>query len=156
MSSGAMGRRRGRRLHGGPTAPFTPGSRAVAPRGIPLDPRNPRDARDRPLLLIGFAGTLRRSELVALTLADVQVDSEGLRIPIALSKTDPRAVGHTRGLSYGAGPATCPVRAWQTWLHHRLPSPTVLSPELAGSGAPSPEQRPASRAGRALCPPQAH
>ncbi|MBW0102122.1 tyrosine-type recombinase/integrase [Pseudonocardia sp. KRD-291] len=112
---------------------------------IPLDPRSPRDARDRALLLIGFAGALRRSELVALTLADVALDSDGLRIFIAASKTDPGAVGHTRGLSYGSDPATCPVRAWRAWLEHRSPSPAARAaaasngsaPRLPGHGAPS-------------------
>lgn len=45
----------------------------------PLDPASPRDARDRALLLIGFAAALRRSELAALRLADLVVDSEGDR-----------------------------------------------------------------------------
>jgi site-specific recombinase XerD len=90
----------------------------------PLDPDNARDARDRALLLLGFAGALRRSELAALTLADLTVDADGLRMHIASSKTDPTALGHTRGLAYGAHPATCPVRAWQAWLHHRSARPT--------------------------------
>lgn len=84
-----------------------------------LDPADPRDARDRALLLLGFAGALRRSELAALTLTDLTVDTDGLRIHIASSKTDPTALGHTRGLAYGTHPDTCPVRAWQAWLTHR-------------------------------------
>jgi site-specific recombinase XerD len=88
-----------------------------------LDPAHPRDARDRALILIGFAGALRRSELVALTLADLVVDTDGLRVFIAASKTDPAGTGHTRGLAYGTHAATCPVRAWQAWLAHRIASP---------------------------------
>ncbi|WP_242623544.1 tyrosine-type recombinase/integrase [Pseudonocardia sediminis] len=109
---------------------------------IPLDPKSPRDARDRALLLIGFAGALRRSELVALTLGDITLDSDGLRIFIASSKTDPHALGHTRGLSYGSDPATCPVRAWQAWLQHRLHSPTAQpatgDPARTEPGRPAP------------------
>jgi site-specific recombinase XerD len=87
----------------------------------PLDPAQPRDARDRALILIGFAGALRRSELAALTLADLVIDADGLRVFIAASKTDPTGTGHTRGLAYGTHPDTCPVRAWQAWLRHRHP-----------------------------------
>jgi integrase len=85
----------------------------------PLDPASPRDARDRALLLLGFAGALRRSELAELTLDDLTLDAEGLRVVITASKTDPAALGHTRGLAYGTRRDTCPVRAWQAWLDHR-------------------------------------
>lgn len=57
----------------------------------PLDPGRARDARDRALLLIGFAAALRRSELAALRVDDLLVDAEGLRVFIAASKTDQEA-----------------------------------------------------------------
>ncbi|SFO56760.1 hypothetical protein SAMN05216207_10911 [Pseudonocardia ammonioxydans] len=85
----------------------------------PLDPAHDRDARDRALLLIGFAAALRRSELAALGIGDLLVDAEGLRVFIAASKIDQKALGHTRGLAYGTDLRTCPVRAWQAWLEHR-------------------------------------
>lgn len=118
-----------------------------------LDPAHPRDARDRALILIGFAGALRRSELVALTLADLVVDADGLRVFIAASKTDPAGTGHTRGLAYGTHAATCPVRAWQAWLVHRIASPVEDSQQHptppadridpgAESGAGSPSASP--------------
>ncbi|MEK6443908.1 site-specific integrase [Pseudonocardia sp. T1-2H] len=103
----------------------------------PLDPARPADARDRALLLIGFAGALRRSELAALTLADLVVDADGLRVFIAAGKTDPTATGHTRGLAYGAHPESCPVRAWRAWLVHRVPSP-ALDEDAPGADGPSP------------------
>lgn len=86
---------------------------------IPLDPASARDARDRALLLVGFAAALRRSELAALRLEDLVVDGDGLRVFIAASKTDQDGAGHTRGIAYGTDPATCPVHAWQAWLTHR-------------------------------------
>ena len=46
------------------------------------------NAGDRALLLIGFAGAFRRSELVALNAEDIQETAEGLRITIRRSKTD--------------------------------------------------------------------
>jgi integrase len=104
----------------------------------PLHPAQPRDARDRALILIGFAGALRRSELAALTLADLVLDADGLRVFIAASKTDPTGAGHTRGLAYGTHPDTCPVRAWQAWLHHRHPRhPSQAGPDRGGHPAPT-------------------
>lgn len=75
------------------------------------------DVRDRALILIGFAGALRRSELVALDIDDVDEDTDGLVLSIRRSKTDQEAAGETRGLPYGSHPATCPVRAWRAWIN---------------------------------------
>ena len=83
----------------------------VAPLGDGL-----ADDRDRTLLLFGFAGALRRSELVALDVEDVSEDDGGLRLILRKSKTDQEAEGTVRGLPYGSHPATCPVRAWRSWL----------------------------------------
>ena len=74
------------------------------------------DVRDRTLLLLGFAGTLRHSELVALDVEDVGEDDGGLRLVLCRSKTDQESEGATRGLPYGSHPATCPVRTWRDWL----------------------------------------
>lgn len=54
---------------------------------------DPRSVRDRALLAIGMAAALRRSELVALTVSDVQFVPEGLRLFVARSKTDQAAQG---------------------------------------------------------------
>jgi integrase len=48
---------------------------------------------DRALLLLGFAGALRRSELVALDVADLESDADGVRIIIRRSKTDQEGAG---------------------------------------------------------------
>lgn len=72
--------------------------------------------RDRALLLVGFAGAFRRSELVALTVADVRFAHEGLIVTLRRSKTDQEGQGTTRGITYGSNPATCPVRALQGWI----------------------------------------
>jgi site-specific recombinase XerD len=74
------------------------------------------DVRDRTLILIGFAGALRRSELVALDIDDVGEDAGGLVLSIRRSKTDQEAEGAIRGLPYGSHPGTCPVRAWRAWI----------------------------------------
>ncbi|MEP0548277.1 MAG: tyrosine-type recombinase/integrase [Rhodothermales bacterium] len=76
-----------------------------------------RGKRDRALLLIGFAGALRRSELAAVRVADVTVGADGLRLVIPKSKTDQERAGQVIGLAYGAHAATCPVRAYRSWVH---------------------------------------
>lgn len=72
--------------------------------------------RDRALLLVGFAGALRRSELVALDVADVVENGDGLVVTVRRSKTDQEGAGEQLGLPYGSDPATCPVRALRAWL----------------------------------------
>lgn len=73
------------------------------------------DLRDRALLLIGFAAALRRSELVALTLDDVAVVPEGLRITVRRSKADQEGAGEVLAVGR-TGTATCPVEAFQAWV----------------------------------------
>jgi hypothetical protein len=70
--------------------------------------------RDRALLL-GFAGALRRSELVALAADDVGERPEGLVLTLRRSKTDQEATGRPVGVPYGSHPTTGPVRALQAW-----------------------------------------
>jgi integrase len=72
--------------------------------------------RDRALLLLGFAGALRRSELVGLDVADLTEGIDGLTVRLRRSKTDQEGAGRTVGIPYGSNPATCPVRAWRAWL----------------------------------------
>jgi len=72
--------------------------------------------RDAALLLMGFAGAHRRSELVALHLDDVTVHpADGLHIRMVSSKTDQEARGALRALPFGRDPATCPPCALIRW-----------------------------------------
>lgn len=73
--------------------------------------------RDRALLLLGFAGAFRRSELVALDYTDLQFVNEGLIVYLRKSKTDQEAVGRKIGVPHGRT-AGCPVRALREWLGH--------------------------------------
>ena len=72
--------------------------------------------RDRALLLIGFAGAFRRSELVGLDVAHVKPTPSGLRLMIPRSKTDAAGEGSEIGIVRGAREDTCPVRALRAWL----------------------------------------
>lgn len=71
--------------------------------------------RDRALLLLGFAGAFRRSELVSLDVADVRETNDGLVITLRASKTDQSGEGTKKGIPYGSTPHTCPVRAVRAW-----------------------------------------
>ena len=74
-------------------------------------------ARDAAALLIGFTGALRRSELAALTVADVSFHPvDGLHVHIARSKTDQTGRGATVVLPYGARAGTCPPCAVLRWM----------------------------------------
>src|SRR5579884_3197746 len=72
--------------------------------------------RDRALILIGFAGAFRRSELVGLDVQDCAFSRDGLTITLRRSKTDQDGIGRKIGIPYGANPGTCPVRVLQSWL----------------------------------------
>jgi site-specific recombinase XerD len=72
--------------------------------------------RDRALLLVGWTGALRRSELVPLTTEDIQfVEGEGVNIYVRRS-ADQEAQGLIKGLPYGQNKETCPVTALRQWL----------------------------------------
>ncbi|MDR3488769.1 MAG: site-specific integrase [Bradyrhizobium sp.] len=70
--------------------------------------------RDRALLMIGFAGAFRRSELVALDVADVERQPEGILIRIGRSKTDQEGAGQLVAIPRGV--KLKPVAALDDWL----------------------------------------
>lgn len=72
-------------------------------------------ARDKALLLVGFSGAFRRSELVALRYEDMTCFEEGVELVIRRSKTDQEGVGRTVFIPYARG-SRCPVKALMSWL----------------------------------------
>jgi site-specific recombinase XerD len=77
-------------------------------------PEGLKGLRDRALLLLGFAGAFRRSELVALDVADLEETEDGYRITIRRSKTDQE--GHGTTIAIVRGHHACPVKAVKAWL----------------------------------------
>jgi site-specific recombinase XerD len=77
-----------------------------------------RGLRDRAMLVVGFGGAFRRSELVSLDVGDVAFQPRGRGVIITLrhSKVDQEGVGATIGLPAGSHAATCPVRVLRAWL----------------------------------------
>ncbi len=73
------------------------------------------DHRDRALLLLGFAGAFRRSELVGLDIADIDLAREGLKIMVRSSKTDPYAAGQSVWIARGRT-WNCPALALEKWI----------------------------------------
>jgi site-specific recombinase XerD len=74
----------------------------------------PKGLRDRALVLLGFAGAFRRSELVALDVSDLQETECGLVVTIRRSKTDQEGQGRTVAIVRGS--VACPVQAVRIWL----------------------------------------
>ena len=73
--------------------------------------------RDKALLLLGFAGAFRRSELVSLQVEDLKLVRDGYVVKLKRSKTDQQGEGREVAIPYGSNPSTCPVRALQDWVN---------------------------------------
>jgi integrase len=73
-------------------------------------------ARDRALFLLGFAGALRRSELVGLDVEHVTSTEDGLKLLLERSKTDKQGEGAEIAIPRGRAEETCPVAALTDWL----------------------------------------
>lgn len=83
---------------------------------VMVDQRRPMQAaRDRALLLVGFAGAFRRSELVAIRCEDITEHANGLEILIRRSKTDQAGAGRTVFIPHAKG-TRCPVKVLRQWL----------------------------------------
>ena len=77
-------------------------------------------ARDRALILLGFAGAFRRSELIGLDVEDCGFGKDGLTVTLRRSKTDQQGMGRKIGIPYGSNPETCPVRVLLGWIEQAV------------------------------------
>ncbi len=75
-----------------------------------------KKVKNKALLLIGFAGGFRRSELVSLDYEDLEFVQEGLKIFVKRSKTDQSGEGMTKAIPYFENKDYCPVLALKKWL----------------------------------------
>jgi len=77
---------------------------------------NIKKTRDKALILIGFAGGFRRSELVNIDFEDLEFKKEGVKIFIRRSKTDQSGEGMTKAIPYFKDKTFCPVTYLKNWL----------------------------------------
>ena len=78
--------------------------------------KNIRKIRDKALVLIGFSGGFRRSELVDIEYEDLQFVSEGVKIFVKRSKTDQSGEGMTKAIPYFDNENFCPVKSLNKWI----------------------------------------
>ena len=72
--------------------------------------------RDKSIILIGFSGGFRRTELISINYEDLEFVPEGLKIAITKSKTDQLGEGMIKGLPYFSDENYCPVINLRKWL----------------------------------------
>lgn len=94
--------------------------------------------RDRALLLTGFSGGMRVSELIQLTDDDIEFkENQGMLITISHSKTDQMGQGHTLAIPFNRQNSKyCPVTAITNWMDASAPqkqSPTIFNAFYKGA-----------------------
>lgn len=99
--------------------------------------------RDRAIILFGFASALRRSNIVALNLADIEFTAAGVVVHVGQEKQDQHGKGRLIGIPIGHG-ETCPVAALRAWLEARRSWAGPLFCSIQ-RGRPSPLRIPPNR-----------
>tara|TARA_B100000700_G_scaffold329957_1_gene453841 strand:+ start:403 stop:1320 length:918 start_codon:yes stop_codon:yes gene_type:complete len=74
--------------------------------------------QNKALILIGFAGGFRRSELVSINIEDIDFVSEGVKITINRSKTDQSGLGMIKAIPYFDNKNYCPVTSLKDWIKY--------------------------------------
>ena len=74
--------------------------------------------RDKAIMLVGFSGGFRRSELVAINNDDIEFVTEGVKIFIRRSKTDQSGEGMTKAIPYFDNKLFCPVTNLKKWIEY--------------------------------------
>tara|TARA_B110000444_G_C18743215_1_gene549009 strand:+ start:36 stop:956 length:921 start_codon:yes stop_codon:yes gene_type:complete len=75
-----------------------------------------RKTRDKSLILIGFSGGFRRSELVDIEFEDIEFVKQGVKIFVKRSKTDQSGEGMTKAIPYFDNENFCPAKALKKWI----------------------------------------
>ena len=95
---------------------------------------SPFAERDAALLLVGFAGGFRRSELVSLELRDVRLERRGALVMLRRGKTDQEGRGRLVAIPRAGRVSRCPVAALEAWLLERGSRPGALFCRLGAGG----------------------
>jgi integrase len=104
------------RQHGTPPRPAAALTTAEIKTLLATCDRSLAGIRDKAMLLVCYAGGLRRSELVAIEREHVSISTDGMRIHLPRSKTDPGGEGVQVFITKGERRETCPVKALEDWL----------------------------------------
>jgi len=104
------------RVHGAREESAVPLLETELKKAVSVLGHSPHDERDRAMLLLGFAGAFRASELAGLNVVDVTFGRAGLTIEVRKSKEDQLARGKRTEIPFGQCEATCPVRALEAWI----------------------------------------
>ena len=83
---------------------------------IDNDKNEEKRSKNRTLILVGFAGGFRRSELVEILFEDIDFVPEGVKIFVRRSKTDQSGEGMTKGIPYFSNSEYCPVISLKNWI----------------------------------------
>ena len=86
---------------------------------INQDKKSKNNQKNKALILVGFAGGFRRSELVSLEYEDIEFVKEGVKIFVKRSKTDQSGEGMTKGIPYFTNSEFCPVKTLKKWIAER-------------------------------------
>lgn len=98
--------------------------------------------RNKAILLFGFASAMRRSELSALKMGDIDILAKGVRVQIARSKTDQDGKGRVIGIFRSSKSRSCPVTALEKWLAIRGAKEGPLFVNLSASVSKSTTLKP--------------
>jgi site-specific recombinase XerD len=104
-----------RKIHGRPQAQVSPILKDDLVIMLSHIPDKVKGIRDRALLLLGFCGALRRSELVAIRIEDLEFTNQGIVLTLPRSKTDQMGSGRKIGIPHGRG-RICPVELVASWI----------------------------------------
>ena len=85
---------------------------------INKDKNKHKKLQNRALILIGFAGGFRRSELVSIEYEDIEFVNEGVKILVQRSKTDQTGIGMMKAIPYFQNKIYCPVTSLRDWISH--------------------------------------
>ena len=85
---------------------------------INKDQNEYKKLQNKALILIGFAGGFRRSELVSIEYEDIEFVNEGVKILVQRSKTDQTGLGMIKAIPYFQNKIYCPVTSLKDWISH--------------------------------------